>query len=161
MKLIIHGIMSPATRDLWGQDRHEPGCKDIISIMSIMSIIATINYLKQCTPWIPLHWILADAQLLDIHAVLVLSGSCLELCGDIWLDGEGVLQHACSSLQLGDHTLSPQYHILVEFSFQGSKKFTRNIDVWTISMCWLCQRIGWSPVVRRFRNIFGTGEFRS
>jgi hypothetical protein len=57
--------------------------------------------------------------------------------------------------------LSPQYHILVEFSFQGSKKFTRNIDVWTISMCWLCQRIGWSPVVRRFRNISGTGEFRS
>jgi hypothetical protein len=42
--------------------------------------------------------------------------------------------------------LSPQYHILVEFSFQGSKKFTRNIDVWTISMCWQCQRIGWSPV---------------
>jgi hypothetical protein len=51
--------------------------------MSIMKIIAIINYLKQCTPLILLHWILAAAQLLDIPVVSVLSGSCLELSGDI------------------------------------------------------------------------------
>ncbi len=70
----------PATRDWQDQDRHEPGCNDI---MSIMKIIAIINYLKKCTPRIPLHWILAAAQLLDIPADPALSGSCLELSGDI------------------------------------------------------------------------------
>ncbi len=40
-----------------------------------MSIMKIINYLKQCTPWIPLHWMLAAAQRLDIPAVPALAGT--------------------------------------------------------------------------------------